>query len=96
MVKVNPGILLESLTTNFRTICGSHHPLDLESKQHKNETEESLLCIMPIDLHTSSTGLPKLTAALQKKKKKIILKSQWKEHAFRVQIAGLESRLNTY
>ena len=42
----------------------------VESKQHKNETEESLLCIMPIDLHTSSMGLPKLTAALLKKKKK--------------------------
>lgn len=75
MVKVNPGTLLESLTTNFRTICGSHHPLDLESKQHKNEREESLLCIMPIDLYTSSMGFLKLTAALKKKKKKDLFKN---------------------
>ena len=63
MVKVNPGTLLESLTQISELYV-------VESKQHKNETEESLLCIMPIDLHTSSMGLPKLTAALLKKKKK--------------------------
>lgn len=38
---------------------------------------------MPIDLHTTSTGLPGLNAVVwkkRKKKKQAILKPQWKEH----------------